>query len=89
MNRRGLEEAVRAALGGTATHMAAELAVEAVLRGIADGVREDGTVRLARFGTFQLKQRRPRRLTLPRSGAEHVLPARTVLCFKAAPPSGR
>lgn len=86
MNRRGLEEAVRAALGGTATHMAAELAVEAVLRGIADGLREDGEVKLARFGTFRLKVRQPRRLTLPRNGAEHLLPKRTVLCFKAAPP---
>lgn len=86
MNRRGLEEAVRAALGGTATHMAAELAVEAVLRGIADGLREDGEVKLARFGTFRLKERQPRRLTLPRNGAEHLLPKRTVLSFKAAPP---
>lgn len=85
MNRRDLEERVRVALGGTATRMAAELAVAAVLRGIEDGLREDGEVKLARFGTFRLKIRRPRRLTLPRSGQPHALPARTVLCFTPAP----
>lgn len=85
MNRRGLEEAVRTALGGTATHMAAELAVEAVLRSITDGLCTDGEVRLARFGTFKIKQRRPRQLTLPRSGAPHLLPERCVLTFTASP----
>lgn len=88
MNRRGLEEAVRTALGGTATHSAAELAVDAVLRGIADGLQKDGVVRLARFGTFRCKQRRPRRLNLPRSRESHTLPERTVLTFKASPEKG-
>lgn len=85
MNRRGLQERIREALGGTATAMAAELALEAVLRGIRDGLVQDGEVKLAQFGTFRYKQRRPRKLTLPRSGEEMQLPARRVLTFTAAP----
>lgn len=85
MNRRELTADIRTALGGTATTMAAELALDAVLRAICDGLAEDGEVKLARFGTFRRKLRRPRRLLLPRSGEEMVLPARTVLTFTAAP----
>lgn len=85
MNRRGLQERIREALGGTATAMAAELALEAVLRGIRDGLSTDGEVKLAQFGTFRYKQRRPRKLTLPRNGQEMQLPARRVLTFTAAP----
>ncbi|MBR2144707.1 MAG: HU family DNA-binding protein, partial [Akkermansia sp.] len=61
-NRQELQELVRQQLGGTATPMAAQLALDAVLRAIADGLAEDGEVKLARFGTFRVKQRAPRRL---------------------------
>lgn len=81
MNQRGLEECIRRALGGTATHYAAQLALESVSRAIREGLREDGIVHLAGFGTFRLVTRRPRRLLLPRNGASMQLPERQVLTF--------
>ena len=81
MNRQGLQELVRQQLGGTATPMAAQLALDAVLRAIADGLAEDGEVKLARFGTFRVKQRVPRRLLLPGSEKSLVLPSRSTITF--------
>ncbi len=83
LNRQDLQELVRQQLGGTATHMAAQLAVDAVLRGISEGLVQDGCVKLARFGTFKVEQRAPRRLLLPGSSREHQLPPRKVITFKA------
>ena len=56
MNKKQLLEHIRLALGGTATQSAAELALQAVTRAIQDGLREDGEVKLARFGTFRMRQ---------------------------------
>ena len=82
MNRKQLHERVRQALGGTATTMAAELAVDAVIRAISDGLKKDGTVRLAHFGTFERSRKQPRRLTLPHNGEPLTLPERTVIRFR-------
>lgn len=83
MNRQGLQELVRHQLGGTATPMAAQMALDAVLRSIADGLNQDGEVKLTHFGTFRVKKREPRRLLLPGSATEWVLPSREVVTFKA------
>lgn len=81
-NRQALQELVRQQLGGTATPMAAQLAVDAVLRSICDGLAEDGEVKLAHFGTFKVVQRAPRRLLLPGSLQELQLPQRKTVTFK-------
>ena len=81
-NRQALQELVRQQLGGTATPMAAQLAVDAVLRSICDGLAEDGEVRLAHFGTFKVVQRAPRRLLLPGTQQELVLPQRKTVTFR-------
>ena len=81
MNRQGLQELVRQQLGGTATPMAAQLALDAVLKAVTDGLREDKEVRIARFGTFQVQKRAPRRLLIPGTGQEHHLPERQVITF--------
>ena len=81
-NRQALQELVRQQLGGTATPMAAQLAVDAVLRSICDGLAEDGEVKLAHFGTFKVVQRAPRRLLLPGSLQELQLPRRRTVTFK-------
>ncbi len=85
MNRKDLQESVRLALGGTATTMAAELAIDAVVRAISDGLKEDGIVRLAHFGTFEQSRKQPRRLTLPHNGEPLILPERTVIRFRPVP----
>ena len=81
-NRQALQELVRQQLGGTATPMAGQLAVDAVLRSICDGLAEDGEVRLAHFGTFKVVQRAPRRLLLPGSQQELLLPQRKTVTFR-------
>ncbi len=82
MNRAALQELVRQHLGGTATPMAAQLALDAVLRAIHDGLCEDQEVRLARFGTFRIRERAPRRLLSPGTAQPLQLPRRRVITFK-------
>lgn len=82
MNRQGLQELVRQQLGGTATPMAAQLALDAVLRAITDGLTEDKEVKLVRFGTFRVQLRAPRKLLLPGSGRQLTLPPRTAITFR-------
>ena len=83
MNRQGLQELVRQQLGGTATPMAAQLALDAILSAVTDGLREDKEVRIARFGTFKVQTRAPRRLLIPGTGQELILPERQVITFTA------
>ncbi len=85
VHRHELEERIRGALGGTATRYAAELALDAVIRAVREGLREDGEVKLAGFGTFRLVRCAPRRLLLPRTGEERKLPARQELRFVPSP----
>lgn len=85
MNNSDFLEVVRKALGGTATQHAAELALSAVTRAIRDGLREDGEVRLAKFGTWRLQKQQPRKLRLPRNQEEMTLPERTVIRFTPSP----
>ena len=84
MNRNNLQELVRQQLGGTATPMAAQLALDAVLQAIGQGLARDGEVRLAKFGTFRVSQRAPRRLLLPGSRQSLTLPQRQVIQFKSS-----
>ena len=84
MNRNDLQELVRQQLGGTATPMAAQLALDAVLQAIGQGLTRDGEVRLAKFGTFRVSQRAPRRLLLPGSRQSLILPQRQVIQFKSS-----
>lgn len=86
MNHQELLEAIRHALGGTATHSAAELALHAVIRAIRDGLAEDGEVKLAGFGSFRYKTVAARKLQLPHNGESLQLPPRRVLRFI---PSGK
>ncbi len=74
---------VRQALGGTATQSAAELAVDAVVRAIRDGLARDSEVRLAKFGTFRVQTCRARRLLNPRTGEPMQLPERREIRFSA------
>ena len=76
MNRNDLQDLVRQQLGGTATPMAAQLALDAVLQAIGQGLARDGEVKLAKFG--------PRRLLLPGSRQSLTLPQRQVILFKSS-----
>lgn len=84
MNRQSLLELIRQSLGGTATIQAAKLSLSAVLQAIQDGLKEDGYVRLARFGIFETKRRQPRRLLHPLTHQEQTLPHRYIPVFSAS-----
>lgn len=85
LNKQDLLECVQRALGGTATRWAAEVALSAVLRAIRAGLLEDGEVKLAGFGSFRMKQVGARRVLLPGSDRELLLPERRVLRFSPSP----
>lgn len=85
MKRQDLLDTVRRSLGGTATTMAAELALNAVLSGIRYGLLRDGEVKLAGFGSFRITHRAARRLLIPGTATEHLLPPRNTITFHPAP----
>ena len=64
MNKAELVEAVQKALGKETTKRAAEDAVKAVLESIAKGIKKDKKVQLIGFGTFDVKKRAARMLSL-------------------------
>ncbi len=84
MTKAELNERIRKALGGTATPMAAALALDAVLRSIQEGLVEDGKVHISDFGQFQLTCVKARRFTNPRNHKEQQIEARPKISFKAA-----
>lgn len=85
MIKQELRDRIRTALGGTATPMAASLALDAVLRSILEGLAEDGKVHLSNFGTFQLERLAERRITNPRNKVKQVIAEHAHVKFKAAP----
>ena len=68
MNKSELIEAVQKALGGESSKRAASDAVEAVLDGIAKGVKKDKAVQLIGFGTFKVSKRAARMGRNPKTG---------------------
>ena len=66
-----------------ATSAAAERAVNAVLGGIQEGLKKDGSVTLVNFGTFEVRQRKARMGRNPRSGASIYIAASKSVGFRA------
>ena len=60
----------------------AERAVDATLESIGHGLTEDGTVRLAHFGSFARATRAGRTIRNPATGEPMEIPPKTVVKFK-------
>lgn len=60
----------------------AQYAVRAVLDAIALGLKQDGTVALAGFGSFTVKEQAARKGRNPQTGEEIEIPARKSIKFK-------
>ena len=58
--------------------------VDAVLDAITQGVKDDGSVSITGFGTFNRKSRAARRGRNPRTGELMEIPASTTVGFKPA-----
>ena len=81
MNKRELIDFVCSNLETTKT--GAEETVNTVLRGIQHGIAEDGTVSIAGFGTWGLRERAARTGRNPQTGATIQIKASKVAAFKA------
>lgn len=58
-------------------------AIEAVMEGITEGLKNNGKVTLVGFGTFSAKQREARNGRNPQTGETVEIAARVVPSFKA------
>ncbi len=81
MNKTDLMEKVAATSGLTKAD--AGRALDAVLDGIAEGLKKDGKVTLVGFGTFAAKTRAARKGINPATKETIDIPAKTVVSFKA------
>lgn len=85
MNRAELIEAIVGnKKAGIETKAAADRALEAVLGGIAGGLKKDGAVSLVGFGTFKVKTRAARMGRNPQTGEAIKISAKKVVGFKAS-----
>lgn len=84
MNKQDLIEAILANKeAGIESKAAAGRAVDAVLDGIAAGIKKDGNVQLIGFGTFSVKSRAARTGRNPQTGATIKIKASKTVGFKA------
>jgi DNA-binding protein HU-beta len=81
MNKAELVEAVAGVLELSGAR--AQAVVAAVLEGIRDGLKKDGTVSLVNFGTFEVRRRKPRAGRNPRTGESIAIKASTSVGFRA------
>ncbi len=84
MNKQELIEAILANKeAGIESKAAASRAVDAVLDGIAAGIKKDGNVQLIGFGTFTVKARKAREGRNPLTGEKIKIKASKTVGFKA------
>jgi DNA-binding protein HU-beta len=83
MNKGDLRDAVADRMGETKVN--ASKAVDAVLDVIAEGIRTDGKVAIASFGTFQAKERAARRNVHPTTRKEILVGPSVTVTFNASP----
>ncbi|SMP55617.1 HU family DNA-binding protein [Fibrobacter sp. UWB10] len=84
MNKQDLIDAILANKeAGIESKAAAGRAVDAVLDGIAAGLKKDASVQLIGFGTFSVKTRAARTGRNPQTGATIKIKASKTVSFKA------
>ena len=81
MNKAQLIELVQKNLGGETSKRAASDALEAVLTGLAKGIKADSSVQLIGFGTFKVAKRAARTGRNPKTGAAMKIKASKTVRF--------
>jgi DNA-binding protein HU-beta len=81
MNKAQLIELVQKNLGGETSKRAAGDALEAVLAGLAKGIKADSSVQLIGFGTFKVAKRAARTGRNPKTGAAMKIKASKTVRF--------
>jgi DNA-binding protein HU-beta len=82
MNKKDLVDYVAESQG--LTRSAAERTVDCVFDAIREGIQRDGEVVIAGFGSWQMRQRPPRTIRNPQTGAPMDVPAGTGIGFRPA-----
>ena len=82
MNKADLIETVQKTLGAECSKAHAERVVNTVLQSISSGLQKDKLVQLVGFGTFQVKDRKPRTFRNPRTGEPVEVDATRTVGFK-------
>ena len=80
-NKKNLTKAVAVATGKTQKD--SKVIVEVVMDVIKDALASGEDVKLVNFGIFKVAQRKERKGTNPKTLAPMVIPAKTVIRFKA------
>ena len=83
MNKGDLIDTVQRELKGS--HAASGRAVDAVLNAISRGLKRDGMVSLASFGTLTRRSRKSRSGTIPSSGKSTRFPSTKTVSFRPSP----
>ena len=81
MNRKDIIDAVAEVLD---TKQEAVRAVDKTFEAIRSGLQRDHKVLISSFGTFRLRNRRPRQGRNPRTGETVSVPSRSGIRFKAS-----
>lgn len=83
MSKAELVEVVKKYLGGKVSVAQAERTIAAVIEGVKQGVKKDGSVRLLGFGTFRIAARKARTGVNPKTRAEIQIKANKTIKFLA------
>lgn len=83
MSKAELVEVVKKCLGGKVSVAQAERTIAAVIEGVKQGVKKDGSVRLLGFGTFRIAARKARTGVNPKTRAEIQIKANKTIKFLA------
>lgn len=85
MTKADLIEEVRNAKGIDLTKKETEAVVSAVFEAIRGAIKKDKRFSFPGFGTFSVRQRKPRKGRNPRTGASITIKASKTVGFKPAP----
>lgn len=85
MTKAELIEEVRSAKGVELTKKETEAVVNAVFEAIRRAIKKDQRFSYPGFGTFNVRQRKPRKGRNPRTGAQITIKASKTVGFKPAP----
>jgi len=81
LTKQEVAERIKEAHGGI-TRSEARAIVDEILEVLADGLGQDGVVKVRGFGTFKLRARQPRVCRHPRTGEPIKVREATVVSFK-------
>jgi len=82
MNKKELTKAVAEATGFT--QVKSKKAIEAFMTAVNTALADGNGVKLSKFGTFRLVDLKERNGVNPKTGAPLLIPAKTVVRFRAA-----